>query len=57
MVLFVAVAVAGISAVEGLSAVFGPISPAWLIPIAPEIPDEILGYSLKEDIREDALII
>ena len=50
-------AVAGIGALEGLSAVFGPVSPAWLIPVAPSIPDEILGYSLQEDVREDPLNI
>jgi hypothetical protein len=52
-----AAAVTGIGALEGLSAVFGPVSPAWLIPVAPSIPDEILGYSLQEDVREDPLNI
>ena len=50
-------AVAGIGALDGLSAVFGTVSPAWLIPVAPIIPDAILGYSLQEDVREDLLNI
>jgi hypothetical protein len=47
----------GIGALEGLSAVFGPVSPAWLVPVAPVIPDEVIGYTMQRESNEDALNI
>ena len=31
----------------GLAQVFGPPSMAWLVPVAPQIPDEVIGYSMR----------